>query len=1345
MSTSEPPSRSEAERSALSTTQALGEPDPQEPSLTGSGAVPIAPFTGSDRFLVQRRLGAGAFGVVYEAYDRRRRSLVALKVLRAAEAEALYRFKKGFRSLADLRHPNLVEFYELFTEEGAWYFSMELIDGVDLLSALCPEGRAATDAGRVRETLRQLAAGLHAVHDAGMMHRDIKPPNVLVTRDGCVKLLDFGLVGELRRGRRLEAARSPSSSGSSEGRGQRIVGTPVFMAPELAEDGEATTASDWYAVGVMLWQVLTGELPFDGSLVEMLLHKREGVAPGQLRQSVEAGGSTLAVDLELLCQSLLEVDPTLRLQGAEILDLLGAAPPVASADEEIFVGRAEPLARLDRALADSRRRPLMVGIHGPSGIGKSALVRRFVDRLLVVEPDAAVLTGRCFVQEAVPYKALDDLVDALSRQLAELPPQVAAGLEPSQAAALVRLFPVLRRIGAVAAAADRDDDEVAPEPALARRWAVEALRQTLAELAGRGPLVLVVDDVQWGDIDSFALLDGLFQGAPPLLFVATWRSGDDSAPLLTALADARREDGSWHDLEVREIALGRLDATDAQDLLVRLAGRAQAAEAASTDTASAEGVSQQIRTSNTTSPGVTSSEAPSFEAPSVEAKPAETTPIETTPVEATSVESASAEARSAKSSVDEGAFDELVREGGGSPLYLAELARAMQERGDRTNAPPRLSQLLRARVDALEAPARRLLELVAVAGRPLSLAAGARAAALGTREAAAISSLRAARLLRVEAPGGVERLEPYHDRVREAVLDGLDEASLAALHGHLAHALEAVGDADPETLAAHFRATDEDERALGYAVSAAERAERALAFDRAARLYRLALELMPRDARDRYDLRLRLGRALADAGRARAAADTFLRAVGESGMVDPFEAQRQAAEQLLVSGHVQRGLAVLRHVLRTVGLSLAERGWKSLLRLWILRLRLRLRAGRFTERDEAEVDAATLRRIDVCWSAEVGLCLVDLLRASEFHARHLLLALRAGEPQRVARGFALEVFFGALEGADDDQALDRARALAGRVEGNYAASLTEMAAGMRSCSKGHWSEAARQLARAEAALRENRRGIAWELDTVRQFRAVAWLHAGRWRELFAELPQLMAQAREAEDLFLELHLSHWVESLRLVAEDRADEAAERLHTAEGGEIGDGFYYQHFGVLVAATRIALYRGDGAEALRLVEARWPALTASLLQRIEMVLVQSHDLRGRAALAAADATTDERTRRRLLGVVEESARALVRAESTWARSLATALRGGAAAQAGDRDRAFEALEVARTGFEACEMSVHAAAARRMLGLLREDESAIAAADDELGRFGIERPAAMTRVVLPMARPLDPGAVVR
>ena len=337
----------------------------------------------------------------------------------------------------------------------------------------------------------------------------------------------------------------------------------------------------------------------------------------------------------------------------------------------------------------------------------------------------------------------------------------------------------------------------------------------------------------------------------------------------------------------------------------------------------------------------------------------------------------------------------------------------------------------------------------------------------------AVAELRTSRLVRLAAlQDGGEEIESYHDRIREAVVEDLDNDELRRSHRRLALALESSGRADPETLVVHFQATEEDGRAARYAISAAQRAFEALAFERAARLYRLALELLPDDSDQRYHLRVQLGEALGNAGRSRDAAETFLLAVGDSGTINPVEVQRHAAEKLLVSGHIDRGLAILRHVLRTENMELEEHSWKSLLRLWLLRLRLRMRGHEFEPQPAARIDPATLRRIDICWSVEIGLCLVDVLHASEFHARHLLLALEAGDPQRIARGLAMEVFFGSMEGGDGADALNRARELAGRVDGHYASSLTEMASGMLACSRGRWSEADRRLETAESHLRK---------------------------------------------------------------------------------------------------------------------------------------------------------------------------------------------------------------------------------------------------------------------------------
>jgi tetratricopeptide (TPR) repeat protein len=567
-------------------------------------------------------------------------------------------------------------------------------------------------------------------------------------------------------------------------------------------------------------------------------------------------------------------------------------------------------------------------------------------------------------------------------------------------------------------------------------------------------------------------------------------------------------------------------------------------------------------------------------------------------------------------------------------------------------------------------------------------------------------------------------IEAYHDRIRETIIEGLAAQEMRRIHRHLALALESSGRAEPETLAVHFQATKEMIRAREYVTSAAHQAEEVLAFERAARLYRKALNLLPEDRHQgsdqRYRLQVRLGAALANAGRSRDAANTYIQAVGVSGTADPVEVQRRAAEKLLISGHIERGLAILRHVLRTLGMELEPPTWRSPVRLWWYRLRLRLRGFEFKERVEAKCSPELLRRIDACWSVEIGLCLVDVQYASEFHARHLLLALEAGEPQRIARGLAMEVFFGALDGGTPKRAaamaLEPARDLAARVEGSYAAGLTEMAAGMRLCSLGHWEEAYGRLREAEIHLLETHFGVAWELDTVHHFRVLAMLGLGQLQDLFEEMPHLLERARDRGDLYLEIHLVHWVESFRYLVTDRPTEAREVLQETLHKWAYEGFHYQHFGQLYAEVQVALYCGRGEEAWGLVNSRWREFARSGIQRIDMVLIQALDLRARAALSAAASCEVKAAQEQLLTQVETDAREIERAGSNWALGLAHLLRAGVSSLRGQPDGVQEQLEVAITAFEVEGMLIHSAvASRRRLELHCASEEASQEASQE------------------------------
>ena len=392
------------------------------------------------------------------------------------------------------------------------------ITGISPAGPTRPRVRArvlSCDLDRLQAALRQLVGALIYLHGAGKLHCDVKPSNVLVRRDGLVKLLDFGLATEF----------GPLAIGE----GRQLIGTPAYMSPEQAANQPLTAASDWYSVGVMLFEALTGERPFEGPQTDMIVAKQreDGPAPATIVTGLPPA-------LSDLCRELLVRRPELRPGGAEVLARLnrvwpeaGPSPkvPAPGLPRGVFVGRDAEL----RALQDARDHVALSGqsvavyVHGSSGMGKTALVGRFLHQLREREPDAVVLTGRCYERESVPYKALDNIVDELSQYLRRIGREAEAVM-PRDLAALARLFPVLRRVEPIALSRDRSA-EIADSQELRRRG-FAAFRELLARLARRRPVVLFIDDLHWGDTDSAALLIDLLRppDAPPLLLIASYRS-----------------------------------------------------------------------------------------------------------------------------------------------------------------------------------------------------------------------------------------------------------------------------------------------------------------------------------------------------------------------------------------------------------------------------------------------------------------------------------------------------------------------------------------------------------------------------------------------------------------------------------------------------------------------------------------------------------------------------------------------------------------------------------------------------------------------------------------------------
>jgi tetratricopeptide (TPR) repeat protein len=510
------------------------------------------------RLRVVRRLGEGSTGVVYEAFDRDRNARVAFKTMSRLDAVGVYRIKHEFRALADLAHPNLLRLHELFVDDDTWLFTMELVEGEPFDRFVRPA--QVLDEARLGAALLQLFAAVFALHDSGKLHCDLKPSNVLVERGGRVVVLDFGL------------AVGPEAGAAAQTRADGAVrGTPGYMAPEQAAGEPARATTDYYALGAMLFEALTGRLPFEGRPGAVLASKQRLEAPCVLELAPHAPRA-----LARLCGELLAREPAARPSRAQIEAALEAlvgpdAEHIASTPARApsmppleLLGREAELGALrDAYRATLAGRPCIMFLTGESGIGKSALVEAFAAELRA-QGEAVVLAGRCHERENVPFKALDALIDALSRHLRKLPAAAAAALMSREVFALARIFPVLGRVPAVADAPHKH----VPDPQDLKRRATDAFAELLGRMRDRSPLVLLIDDLQWIDQDSARFIRAWLKSGetPPLLLVCVHRSeGARYGKALQSVHEAAREQVG---LDVRRLELSAL-AAEALVALVR--------------------------------------------------------------------------------------------------------------------------------------------------------------------------------------------------------------------------------------------------------------------------------------------------------------------------------------------------------------------------------------------------------------------------------------------------------------------------------------------------------------------------------------------------------------------------------------------------------------------------------------------------------------------------------------------------------------------------------------------------------------------------------------------------------
>jgi serine/threonine protein kinase/tetratricopeptide (TPR) repeat protein len=688
-----------------------------------------------------RELGRGGFGVVYEARHLQRGDRVALKTLptmqdglslSARDADRLHRFRREFRSLADVNHPNLVGMQSLEVDGEYWFFTMDLVDGVDFLDYVRPVNKL--DIERLFRVLPQLVRGIIALHQMGIVHRDLKPSNVMVSRDGHLAILDFGLVAELQHlsGETLSMA------------SRQFAGTPRYAAPEQIF-GERTAAIDWYAVGTMLFEAITGEAPIQGSGIELMFRKKTDDPP---RLAERSELPTELAALIPLIDELLQREPSKRPGDEAIANRLGVrldstrydssseegstadsragnskgsydgelAKSAGSQEDELLIGRETQLTQLEHLFGAfiATGKPQVAFISGCSGEGKTSLANAFLNSPRR-QTACLLLPGRCYDRESVPFKAIDCWIDPLVGFLLARPQNELSAWLPRDIPMLAQLFPVLRRVPSIAERCTSDLSTM--DSRQVRNRAFAAFRELLRNVSRSTPLILFIDDLQWGDADSAAAMKEILasSSAPTAFFLGSYRSDEaEDSPFLTTWGSGFGADENSATQTVIEVG-----ALSEQQSVALVAARL--------------GIDVE--------------------------------------------------------SIQRDQCDSMFQQTRGNPYFLEQIIEGY-DRQTATFHPIPLQETIERKLSRLPSSAKPLLDVIAVSGQATSFEELIQVAELTGDVFSTITHMRSERLFRLIGSSNNQRIDTYHDKIRELIIAEMDTDQRKRLHVRFGDAIE---------------------------------------------------------------------------------------------------------------------------------------------------------------------------------------------------------------------------------------------------------------------------------------------------------------------------------------------------------------------------------------------------------------------------------------------------------------------------------------------------------------------------------------------------------------------------
>ncbi len=636
--------------------------------------------------------------------------------------------------------------------------------------------------------------------------------------------------------------------------------------------------------------------------------------------------------------------------------------------------------------------------------------------------------------------------------------------------------------------------------------------ELLQRLGDRYLLVLHIDDLQWGDIDSVALITSFMTAPDPprLLLIASYRNEDrGSNPCLAAFLDIERQ--SAESIDWRTIDVEPLSFDESKELAALLLPTGGSAD-----------------------------------------------------------------------------VERVARESRGSPYFVHELVTYTRDPNTDETTSGDLDSMLANRVARLSLPAQRLLQIVALAGKPVPLDNAFDAAALADEAPAALGVLRAEHLVRTTGAES-DLVETYHDRVRESVAARLSDTVAREHHHRLAQSLEASGSSDVEAIALHFHRAGDLEQAAGFYAQAGARAATALAFDRAAELFKVALDLPGGSPERHRELRIARADALANGGRGVDAAHEYLAAAQGADARTEHTLLRQAGYQFSISGHIDEGREQFRQVLSVTRPAHARNA----------------PLGVAVAAAPSGAGAGPGRPLHV----EAGKQRVE--RRARPNRRHVVRRLRhhhdrpdprsrlpdaksaRGAPRRRAVSGGARDGVGShapvdveppLQGPHEPLAAAPRRSWPISCEVPHAQGMAKLSRGVTSFFFGEFDVCHESCEEAEAIFSEHCTGVAWELDTCHAFAFWSLYYSGQFDELIKRLDRLLAQARERGARLAEADVTTFGGPFVWLARDDPDGAESAASIGDAAVVASGL-----------PGAALHATDGERADRALPRRWRRRTS------------------------------------------------------------------------------------------------------------------------------------------------------